>query len=75
MLVRIVPLSVTRAPSFRGPKHATTRLTQGAFLGLAKTCAKLSLSFWDYLGARLGITGQVAIPYLPDLVRARCQPA
>ena len=30
MLVRIVPLSVTRAPSFRAPKHATTRLTQGA---------------------------------------------
>ena len=30
MLVRIVPLSVTRAPSFRDPKHATTRLTQGA---------------------------------------------
>src|SRR5215211_3096940 len=26
MLVRIVPLSVTRAASFRGPKHATTRL-------------------------------------------------
>ena len=48
---------------------------RNAFLGLAKTCAKLSLSFWDYLGARLGITGQVAIPYLPDLVRARCQPA
>ena len=27
--LRIVPLSVTRAPSFRGPKHATTSLTQG----------------------------------------------
>ena len=46
-----------------------------AFLGLAKTCAKLSLSFWDDLGARLGVPGQRVIPYLPDLVRARRQPA
>ena len=30
MLVRIVPLSVTRAPSFRGPKHATTGLTMSS---------------------------------------------
>src|SRR5215218_8845668 len=29
MLVRIVPRPDTRAPSFPGPKHATTRLTQG----------------------------------------------
>src|SRR3954453_21974577 len=30
MLVRIVPLSMPRAPSFRGPKRATTPVTQGA---------------------------------------------
>src|SRR4051812_20446517 len=29
MPVRIVPLSFTRAPSFRRPKRAATRLTQG----------------------------------------------
>jgi len=46
-----------------------------AFLGLAKTCAKLGLSFWDYLGDRLAIPGQRVIPYLPDLIRSRCQSA
>jgi len=66
---------VTRRKVSGGTRSDMGRDCRDAFLGLAKTCAKLSLSFWDYLGARLGITGQVAIPYLPDLVRARCQPA
>jgi hypothetical protein len=66
---------VTRRKVSGGTRSDTGRYCRDAFLGLAKTCAKLGLSFWDYLGARLGITGQAAIPYLPDLVRARCQPA
>ncbi|MGH7075883.1 MAG: IS66 family transposase [Stellaceae bacterium] len=50
-----------------------TRSDQGrdcrdAFLGLAKTCAKLGISFWDYLGARLIVEGSAAVPYLPPLV-------
>jgi len=28
-----------------------------AFLGLSKTCAKLGIAFWDYLGARLAVPG------------------
>ena len=32
-------------------------------LGLAKTCAKLKISFFDYLGARLGIPG----PHVPTI--------
>ncbi|MGH7098176.1 MAG: IS66 family transposase [Stellaceae bacterium] len=51
------------------------RHCRDAFLGLAMTCAKLGLAFWDYLGDRLAIPGQVAVPYLPDLVRCRGQPA
>ena len=52
-----------------------TRSDQGrdcrdAFLGLLLTCAKLGISFWDFLGHRLGIPGADA-PYLPDLVRRR----
>jgi hypothetical protein len=39
-----------------------------AFLGLAKTCAKLGTSFRDYLGARLAVAGSLAIPRLPELV-------
>ena len=66
---------VTRRKVSGGTRSDTGRDCRDAFLGLAKTCAKLGLSFRDYLGARLGITGRDAIPYLPDLVRARCQPA
>ena len=49
--------------------------THDAFLGLSKTCRKLGIAFWDYLGARLGIPGTPAVPYLPDLIRCRGQPA
>jgi Transposase IS66 family len=66
---------VTRRKVSGGTRSDMGRDCRDAFLGLAKTCAKLGLSFWDYLGARLGIIGQAAIPYLPDLVRERCQPA
>ncbi len=66
---------VTRRKVSGGTRSDMGRDCRDAFLGLAKTCAKLGLSFWDYLGARLGIIGQAAIPYLPDLIRERCQPA
>lgn len=39
-----------------------------AFLGLAKTCAKLGISFWDYLGSRIAVAGIAAVPYLPEIV-------
>src|SRR4051795_4723295 len=39
------------------------------FLSLLKTCAKLAVSFWDYLGARLKIPDAAAVPWLPDLIR------
>jgi hypothetical protein len=66
---------VTRRKVSGGTRSDTGRDCRDAFLGLAKTCAKLGLSFWDYLGARLAIPDQPPIPYLPDLVRSRCSPA
>ncbi len=66
---------VTRRKVSGGTRSDMGRDCRDAFLGLAKTCTKLGLSLWDYLGARLGIPGQAAIPYLPDLVQARCRPA
>jgi hypothetical protein len=66
---------VTRRKVSGGTRSNMGRDCRDAFLGLAKTCAKLGFSFWDYLGARLGIGTQPAIPYLPDLIRARRQPA
>ena len=52
-----------------------TRSDQGrdcrdAFLGLLLTCAKLGVSFWDFLGHRLGVA-EADAPYLPDLIRLR----
>jgi uncharacterized small protein (DUF1192 family) len=38
-------------------------------LGLMKTCGKLRVSFFRYLGDRLHIPGAITIPQLPDLVR------
>ena len=58
-----------------GTRSDTGRDCRDAFLGLAKTCAKLGVAFWDYLGSRLGIAGQPAVPPLPELIRCRRQPA
>jgi Transposase IS66 family len=57
-----------------GTRSELGRACRDAFLGLLLTCAKLGVSFWDYLGHRLGVPGADA-PYLPDLVRIRSAPA
>jgi hypothetical protein len=54
----------------------TTRSDEGrdsrdAFLSLTKTCMKLGISFWDYLGDRLKITPPGSVPQLPRLIAAR----
>jgi Transposase IS66 family len=65
---------VTRRKVSSGTRSDTGRDCRDTFLGLAKTCAKLGIVFWDYLGARLDIPGSPAIPYLPELVAAQCRP-
>ena len=65
---------VTKRNVSGGTQSDTGRDCRDAFLGLMKTCAKLGIAFWDYLGARLTIPTQPAIPDLPDLVRRRAQP-
>jgi hypothetical protein len=52
-----------------GTMSADGRVARDVMLGLSKTCRKLGLSFFDYLGDRLGLnTGQPRIPPLADLV-------
>ena len=58
-----------------GTRSASGRDCRDAFLGLSKTCRKLGLSFWDYLGDRLRAANAPAVPRLADLVSARCSPA
>jgi Transposase IS66 family len=55
-----------------GTRAEAGRDCRDAFLGLLKTCRKLGISFWPYLGERLGVPDAPAVPSLPDLVRARC---
>ena len=45
------------------------RDARDVLLGLMKTCMKLGVSFFAYLGDRLDIPTQAPIPPLPDLIR------
>jgi Transposase IS66 family len=65
---------VTRRKVSGGTRSDQGRDARDTFLGLAKTCAKLGVSFWDYLGARLAIEGSAIIPPLPQLILATAQP-
>ncbi len=54
---------VTKRKVSGGTVSENGRIARDVMLGLAKTCAKLKVSFFDYLGARLGIPG----PHVPPL--------
>jgi transposase IS66 family protein len=66
---------VTRRKVSAGTRSDVGRDCRDAFLGLAKTCAKQSIAFWNYLGSRLSVPDHPVIPPLPDLIRCRGQPA
>ena len=61
---------VTRRKISAGTQSDKGRDARDALLSLLKTCSKRGVSFWDYLGDRLGIPG-IKIPPLADLVAAR----
>jgi Transposase IS66 family len=66
---------VTKRKVSGGTRSDAGRDCRDAFLGLMKTCAKLGISFWSYLGDRLGIPDSYPVGYLPDRVRAAAKPA
>ena len=66
---------VTKRKISGGTRSDTGRDCRDAFLGLAKTCAKLGITFWDYLGDRLALQDISTVPDLPTMVRHRCQSA
>ena len=59
---------VTKRKISGGTRSEAGRDARDAFLGLMKTCQKLGVSFFDYLGHRLHVQGAPNIPPLPDLV-------
>src|SRR3954464_4697422 len=50
-------------------RSAAGKQARDTFLSLLKTCSKLAVSFWDYLGPRLKIPDAGSVPWLPDLIR------
>ena len=64
---------VTKRKISGGTQSNAGRDCRDAFLGLLKTCAKLGITFWNYLGDRLAVPDSPAIPYLPGLVSLRCR--
>jgi hypothetical protein len=64
---------VTRRKVSGGTRSDRGRDARDIFLGLTKTCTKLGISFWNYLGARLNVPG-AAVPPLAKLILARTQP-
>jgi Transposase IS66 family len=63
---------VTKRKISAGTRSDPGRDCRDAFLGLSKTCAKLGIAFWDYLGSRLKLPNHPDIPSLPQLVSHRC---
>jgi hypothetical protein len=63
---------VTRRKISAGTRSDIGRDCRDGFLGLMKTCKKLGISFWNYLGSRFGVENGEPVPDLADVVRARC---
>jgi len=66
---------VTKRKISGGTRSDHGRICRDTFLGLLKTCDKLGISFWDYLGARLKTVAALHVPPLPQLVAQRCASA
>ena len=56
-----------------GTRSDLGKCCRDGFASLKKTCRKLGVSFWDYLGDRIGQHG--AIAPLPDIIRERAAAA
>jgi hypothetical protein len=66
---------VTRRKVSAGTRSDIGRDCRDAFLSLAKTCDKLGIAIWDYLGSRFKVVGAAIIEPLDHYVRARLRPA
>jgi hypothetical protein len=66
---------VTRRKVSAGTRSDLGRDCRDAFLGLFKTCDKIGITVWDYLGSRLQIAGTKLIQPLDHYVRDRIRPA
>ena len=65
---------VIRRKISAGTRSDIGRDCRDAFLSLAKTCDKLGIAVWDYLGSRLKVAGNTVIAPLDHYVRCRTRP-
>ena len=62
-----IRVCVTKRKISRGTVSEKGRTARDVMLGLAKICAKLKISFFDYLGARLQIPGpEIRLSHAPS---------
>lgn len=61
---------VTKRKISGGTVSEAGRTARDTMLGLMKTCAKLGVSFYRYLGDRFAVPDALPVPWIPDLVRA-----
>jgi hypothetical protein len=66
---------VTRRKVSAGTRSDIGRDCRDAFLSLIKTCDKLGIAIWDYLGSRFKVVGHTIIEPLDHYVRVRLRPA
>jgi hypothetical protein len=66
---------VTRRKVSAGSRSDDGRDCRDALLGLAKTCDKLGVAFWDYLGSRFKVAGHILVQPLDHYIRGRFRPA
>ena len=52
-----------------GTRSDAGREARDIYISLIKTCKKLKILFWEYLGDR--ISGRNKIPYLPDIIQQK----
>lgn len=60
---------VTKRAISGGTVSEAGKAARDTMLGLLKTCRKLDVSFYQFLGDRFGVQGAPSVPSLPDLVR------
>jgi hypothetical protein len=66
---------VTRRKVSAGTRSDGGRDCRDAFLSLAKTCNKLGIAVWDYLGSRFRIAEHIVVQPLDRYVTVRSWPA
>ena len=62
---------VTRRKVSAGTRSETGRDCRDAFLSITKTCDKVGIAVWDYLGSRLRVVGHTLIKPLDHYVRSQ----